>query len=288
MGRFVLRAAVAVVAVGALVLGVAFALGARERWRPITPVCTATANEGTSALAADQAANAALIAAVAERRGLPARAVTIALATAMQESKLRNIDYGDRDSVGLFQQRPSQGWGSVEEILDPVYAAGKFYDGLVKVPDYEHIAITDAAQAVQRSAFPLAYADHEALARRFASALTGHSPAGLACHLPPAPEPGSLADLRAELTGMFGDHLGLREEAASADDDAGDPGGNLTVVAPSEREGWVLAAWAVASADGLNIDAVVAGEVRWQRGWGEWRPAETALPAGEVVIELAR
>ena len=75
-------------------------------------------------LSTDQAANAATITAVAVRRELPPRAVTIALATALQESKLNNVEYGDRDSVGLFQQRPSQGWGTAGQILDPRYAAG--------------------------------------------------------------------------------------------------------------------------------------------------------------------
>ena len=100
----------------------------------------------------------AVIAAVAQRRGLPPRAVTIALATAIQESKLRNITYGDRDSVGLFQQRPSQGWGNREQILDPAYAANRFYDALVRIEGYEDMRITEIAQRVQRSAEPKASA----------------------------------------------------------------------------------------------------------------------------------
>ena len=117
------------------------------------------------------------ITALALRRGLPARAATIALATAIQESKLRNIRYGDRDSVGLFQQRPSQGWGTVEQILDPEYSTDKFYDALVKVDDWESGTITVVAQKVQRSSYPEAYADHEQEGRILASALAGHSPA---------------------------------------------------------------------------------------------------------------
>ena len=128
-------------------------------------------------LSTEQAENAALIAAVAVQRGLPARAASIALATAYQESKLRNLDHGDRDSLGLFQQRPSQGWGTPEQILDPYYATNAFYDALVKVDGYETMRITEAAQEVQRSGFPEAYADHEADARALASALTGYSPA---------------------------------------------------------------------------------------------------------------
>jgi hypothetical protein len=82
-------------------------------------------------LTGEQVGNARTIAQVGYERGLPERAVVIALATAMQESRLRNLDYGDRDSLGLFQQRPSQGWGTPAQVQDPVYAAGKFYDGLV-------------------------------------------------------------------------------------------------------------------------------------------------------------
>ena len=123
--------------------------------------CRAVIGERTSELAPDQAVNASLITALAVQRGLPPRAASIALATAMQESKLRNIDHGDKagpDSRGLFQQRPSQGWGTEAEIMDPYYAANAFYDALVKIPDYESLEITDAAQRVQRSAYPTAYA----------------------------------------------------------------------------------------------------------------------------------
>ena len=109
---------------------------------------------------------------------MPARAATIALATAYQESKIYNLEHGDRDSLGLFQQRPSQGWGTREQILDPYYATNAFYDALAKVDGYESMRITEAAQEVQRSGFPEAYADHEADARVLASALTGHSPDG--------------------------------------------------------------------------------------------------------------
>ncbi len=89
----------------------------------VAEMCTAAVGSAKAELATDQAANAALITAVAVRRGLPPRAASIALATAMQESKLRNIEHGDQagpDSRGLFQQRPSQGWGTEEQVMDPV------------------------------------------------------------------------------------------------------------------------------------------------------------------------
>src|SRR3954447_12956838 len=151
--------------------------------------CTATVSATASTpirvaeIDPDQAGNAAIIAAVARKRGLPARAASIGIAAAIQESKLRNIEYGDRDSLGLFQQRPSQGWGTRKQITNPVYATNAFYDVLAKVDGYETMEITEVAQKVQRSAFPDAYADHEPEARVIASALTGYSPSGFTCVL---------------------------------------------------------------------------------------------------------
>nr|WP_237728262.1 M15 family metallopeptidase [Cellulomonas sp. APG4] len=99
------------------------------------------------------------------------QAGVVAIATAMQESSLRNLDGGDRDSLGLFQQRPSMGWGTTEQITDPVYATTAFLygattnPGLVDVDGWEDAAVTVAAQAVQRSGHPNAYAKWETLAR---------------------------------------------------------------------------------------------------------------------------
>ncbi len=105
----------------------------------------------------DQAGIAATIAGVAARHRLPQRAVTIALAAALQESQLQNLDYGDRDSVGVFQQRPSQGWGTTAELEDPVYATTKFFAALVRVPGYTKMPVDQAAQDVQHSADGSAY-----------------------------------------------------------------------------------------------------------------------------------
>ncbi|WP_227025276.1 hypothetical protein [Streptomyces tsukubensis] len=130
---------------------------------------------------ADQTINAATISAVGTSRGMPERAVTIALATALQESGLRNLPHGDRDSLGLFQQRPSQGWGTTGQIMDPVYAAGRFYDLLAKIPGYSRLPLTVAAQRVQHSGFPKAYAKHEPDAAALSAALTGRAAASLSC-----------------------------------------------------------------------------------------------------------
>lgn len=120
---------------------------------------------------AEQVTNARTIAEVAHARGLPDRAIVIALATAQQESRLRNLDYGDRDSLGLFQQRPSAGWGTDAQVQDPVYAAGQFYDHLVLVPDWETGRLTKIAQKVQLSGYPEAYSQWETMATEMVHAL---------------------------------------------------------------------------------------------------------------------
>lgn len=119
-------------------------------------------------LDADQLANAGVIAATGRQLGIPERGIVVALATAVQESQLRNLDHGNSDSVGLFQQRPSQGWGQVTDLLRPDYAATRFYQALQRVTGWETLAVTEAAQAVQRSAFPSAYARWETMATALA------------------------------------------------------------------------------------------------------------------------
>src|SRR4051794_38584276 len=135
-----------------------------------TDSCTLPASGVT--LTGEELANARTIAQVAWDRGLPERAVVIALATAMQESHLRNLDHGDRDSLGLFQQRPSQGWGTPEQVQDPAYAAGKFYDHLVQYPDWQTGDLTTVADGIQRSAYPLAYRKWEGMAQELATAIS--------------------------------------------------------------------------------------------------------------------
>ena len=154
-----MRVRIGLVVAGLAVLGVA-AAGGFHALRQVTPLlqpeeCTATVGDRTVTLEPEQAENAALITAVAIGRGMPARAATIALATAYQESKLYNLEHGDRDSAGLFQQRPSQGWGTFAEVTDPFYATNAFYDALEKIDDYESMRVTVAAQEVLRSGYPV-------------------------------------------------------------------------------------------------------------------------------------
>jgi hypothetical protein len=121
----------------------------------------------------DQLDNAATIVAVGKRMHVPEQGWVVAIATAIQESGLRNLNYGDRDSLGLFQQRPSQGWGTPAQIMTPAYAAAQFYRHLLAVPHWQQLSVTEAAQAVQRSAFPDAYASHEQAAREVVATVAG-------------------------------------------------------------------------------------------------------------------
>ncbi|MGW5423833.1 hypothetical protein [Streptomyces sp. NPDC003943] len=233
----------------------------------------------------EQASNAATIAAVGTSRGLPERAVTIALATAIQESGLRNIQHGDRDSLGLFQQRPSQGWGDPEQILDPVYSSTKFYEGLEKVPGYSRLPLTVAAQKVQRSGYPQAYAKHEPDATLLAAALTGHAPASLSCTADTREgRPGDPARVRDEVVRAFGKETAPRPAPAAggaAGANAAAPAAELALPVresrgPREQRGWELAQWAVARAGELRIAEVAYGDRVWvaDDSSGEWGPAD--------------
>lgn len=270
---------------------------------PLRPHCTATANGQVTELDPEQAGNAAIIAAVAVRRQLPPRAASIAIATAMQESKLRNLGYGDRDSLGLFQQRPSQGWGTPTQILDPVYASDAFYDVLVKIEGYQNLPITTAAQKVQRSAFPQAYAAHEPEARAFASALTGYSPAALNCVLDaPSNTGGTAATTSTTGSGASGTTTragrvqalvnAARHELGQAGRATGD-GSTVRFTfrdADVTRSSWSLAQWAVARADGLSIVSVQVAGQQWRRDHpGSTWTAGGGAPAGSgsVLVQVS-
>jgi hypothetical protein len=261
-------------------------------------------------LSTEQAENASVVAAIGVRRGLPARAVSIALATAYQESKLRNLDHGDRDSLGLFQQRPSQGWGTANQVRDPYHAANRFYDELEKVEGYRDMRITEAAQLVQRSGFPEAYEDHAEDARAVASALTGYSPAAFSCVVRTA------SDLRRQRAGADGLTPRAAEvrrdlERAFGGQSLGgfDPGGVSTghmagsahydgraidvfvrpVTDDNRRLGWAMASYLVAQADRLAIEHVIFDDRIWtagtrsERGWRNYDPGDG--PGDRAVLE---
>src|SRR3954464_15615317 len=254
-GRRVRRRRLTVAAV-VLVVVVALGAGTVAIWRaftgstPTESGCRVVVGAREYLIDVDQAANATTITTVAKRLGLPDHAVTIALATALQESKLHNLRYGDRDSLGLFQQRPSQGWGTPAQLMDPAYAAAAFFRELDRVSDWQTRSVTDAAQAVQRSNAPQAYAQWEPLARTLAVAATGERPAALTCQfaLPDSNTPGPwpLPTL-------------TRELGPSA----------LGAPVPTAR-GWTIASWLVAHAVQYRITSVRFAAREWTPR-GKWR-----------------
>ena len=242
-----------------------------------TPSCRATALGQSVTFSPEQSANAATITAIALKRGLPARAATIANATAIQESKLRNIRFGDRDSLGLFQQRPSQGWGTVAQILDPVYATNSFYDALIKIDGYQSMEITKVAQKVQRSGSPLAYADHEQEGRILASTLAGHSPEGFGCRLDSATVSTPATTLAARLTAELGIPATIE-------------GTGVRVKGRNTQEAWAAGSWAVAHAEAEGITSVIVGARTWTRGRGTeaWAWHAAANASAQDVVTIAR
>jgi hypothetical protein len=271
-------APVSILVVLAIVGGSLVAVWNKLQSELFSPTCTATASGSSVTFTPEQAANAALIAAISDKRGLPPRAASIAIATAIQESKLRNLTYGDRDSVGLFQQRPSmEVWGTKEEILDPVHSANGFYDALVKIDGYESMVITEVAQKVQKSAYPDAYADHEQEGRILASTLRGQSPAGFVCQLRPAEAVVAAATVAADLDAQLGVKAAVE-------------GSTLTVNAPSAQLAWAAGQWAVARAEAYGVNRVQVGDRAWSRGTGgsaeSWSTGESAPTPTTVTIQL--
>jgi hypothetical protein len=238
--------------------------------------CVATANNRSTVVDLDQAHFASIITGISVRRGLPPRAASIALATAYQETGIRNLDYGDRDSVGLFQQRPSQGWGTKRQLMDPYYATGKFYDALVKIDNWENADINDVAQKIQLSGYPEAYRDHEADARILASALSGLSAAGFSC-LDRSGTTGDTKGLRSSLQRTFG----------NLDDSAEDS--VVTIRATGERRAWVYAHFAVANAQLYGVTNVKIGNRSWQTqdfNLPDWQEASPKLNKQRIEITV--
>jgi hypothetical protein len=267
---------VAVVVVAAVVIAVVFITNIKG---PQSPYCSVNAS-GTDANAttsdsagpphytfsAEQAGNAATIAAVAMKLGLPAHAVTIALATAFQESKLINLTTGDRDSAGLFQQRPSQGWGTYDQVTDPVHAATAFYQHLTTNAGWEDMPVTQAAQEVQHSATPDAYAQWEDESRALASALTGGTQAQLSCQ-----------------------NLSLAPGKQDIGTVAQDEWGTSTVTgAHDAARGWAIGSWLVAKATQLGIDSVTVGDRTWTAESGDWSTAGGAADGGTVSLHTVQ
>jgi hypothetical protein len=244
----------------------------------VTPGCTVQA-DGRVSLNPNQMANAATIVATGIRHKMPEQAVVVALATALQESKLENLAGGDRDSLGLFQQRPSQGWGTPEQIGDPRYAANRFYAALKKVRGWEQMRVTDAAQAVQRSAYPEAYqkwADESAVLAR---ALLGNATGAVACTVAREPAMRGSAAAAALSSGLMLDWGRL--ELASQADLTG-----LAVSAANAQAGWRYAHWLVSHADDHGVKRVRFGDLQWTADDGGWSPVNQPPAAGLVIAEV--
>jgi len=265
------------------------------------PECTVPRPAGDSSdaplhLDAVQLQHASTINAVGLARGESERARVIALATAWQESSLRNIDRGDRDSLGLFQQRPSQGWGEAGQIMDPVYSAGQFFDHLAKVPDWQGMSLTEAAQAVQRSGHPEAYAKWERDAQTLAEQLSGALAPTLSCRAraraSTAAEPTRtrvsgtehaaprLADL---LAAANTEMTGVRVDPVPAEGREATMTVELPGIAP-DAAARALGAWLVAHATSYGVTDVTADGRQWSGH--AWRNRGGDLPAGSVGVSV--
>jgi hypothetical protein len=251
------------------------------------PGCQAGTGPQAVSLDADQAGIAATIAGVAARRKLPRQAVTIAYAAALQESQLQNLDYGDRDSVGVFQQRPSQGWGTTREIENPVYATTRFFAALVDVRDYTRMPVANAAQDVQHSADGAAYGQWAAMAAELAGYFTGSSPHGVSCWYQP-PRQANLAGAVRGLTQSFGPSGRGRVVAriTTVRSESGKDGS--VAVVPGERgSAWAVADWLVANAQAYGIGEVGYAGYEWKATDGSmgWQRDSTKKnqPSGLIV-----
>jgi hypothetical protein len=275
-----LARAAAVLVVLLVVAGVVYLI--KTKHVPLIPqptACTATAGQQQLPLTVSQAGIAATIAGVAAERGLPTRAVTIAYATALQESKMADLNYGDRDSLGVFQQRPSEGWGTPKEIMNPVYATSRFFEALQAVPGYVRMPVYEAAQAVQHSADGYAYGQYATVAAQLAGAFYGVDPHAFSCFYSGSTGKPRLAAATTALTGAFGD---------LASHQTGDP--QMAVQVGRAREGWAVAAWLISHAGSYGITSVRYRDYQWSagQGSGSWtRQRPVARRAGRPAASTS-
>jgi hypothetical protein len=232
--------------------------------------------------------------------GVPTYGIQIAEATALQESKLYNLTGGDRDSLGLFQQRPSEGWGTSAQIMDTTYSSTAFYDALLKVPGWQKLPLTQAAQDVQHSAYPDAYAQHEQEAGALASVFTGTAGAALTCTLdgptfsPQATDPSGLTTqgeaVVADAQKQWGT-AAVQDAAGSSRTFALGLPGSLSGAAAVDR-GWAYADWAVSKAEALGITQVGFDGKTWSatNSPGSWQTTQdsAAAPADRVVLTMTQ
>jgi hypothetical protein len=278
--KAVIWSIVGVAVVVALVVGVVIVWsGVTKTPLPIADRCEAAAAGRTTTIDPEQARNAAIIAGISVKRNLAPRAASIALATAYQESGIRNLDYGHADSLGLFQQRPSKGWGTEEQVMDPWYSSTTFYKAMVKVKKWETRDIGDVAQAVQRSAYPDAYDKHVDNAKTLASSLTGQTPASFTCVVksPGAADP---AGMDSFLTKTLGEVVHVTRT------DTG-----LHVETQTARQAWAVAHLAIANVGGYGLASVRVDSSTWthsRTGLATWQNvAPTETTEVELTFETA-
>ena len=245
------------------------------------------AGTGTNAVPLDfgQASDAATIAGVAVREQLPRQALTIAYATALQEAKLENPSYGDLDSVGIFQQRPSEGWGSTSQLEDPAYAAAAFFGALVKVPNYTGIPVYQAAQDVQRSADGSAYQQYAQTGATLAADFTA-VPHAVTCWYDPATQASNLGvspklNLKAATSGLT-DAFGAPGASGTVRSVATARSGESASFGVAAGGGWPVANWLVANAGNYGITQVSYDGYQWTAGLTEtsWQPDPSAAARG--------
>jgi hypothetical protein len=233
-------------------------------------------------------ADTATIAGVAARMSLPTQALTIAYATSYQESKWENLSGGDRDSVGIFQQRTSEGWGPTADLEVPSYATTKFFDALVKVPNYTTIPVSTAAQDVQKSADGSAYEQWVPQGQQLAADYTT-APHAVTCWYNPTTQ--------AQAQGVS-PNLNLHGAATALDEVFGTPGqtgalskvtrdsaGTADTITAKAGAGWTVADWMVANASSYGITSVAYDGYRWTASLTEtsWQPDASASGSGIVA-----
>ena len=258
---------------------------------PAAPAPGCQAGTGAQAITLDteQAAIAATIAGVAARHRLPRQAVTIALAASLQESKLHNLDYGDLDSVGIFQQRPSEGWGPAARLEDPVYATTKFFAALTRVHDYATMPVSQAAQDVQHSADGSAYGQWADLAGQLADYFTGQSPHGVSCWYTPAGQ-ANLAGAERRMAQTFGPQGRKAVVVRITTNRSGQKDkGSSAVLHVQRTAAWTVASWLVANAQAYGLSEVRYAGYAWQAANGSmgWKrvpnPTSTSGKNGIVA-----
>jgi hypothetical protein len=263
-----------------------FAYSAYQHVTPYIAGPGCQAGTGTHAVSLDteQASIAATIAGVAARDRLPGRALTIAYATALQESHLHNLDYGDLDSVGVFQQRPSQGWGTTAQLENPVYATTRFFGALVQVHGYLNMPVDQAAQAVQRSADGSAYSQYDLMASAMTSAFTGQWPRSVWCWYTPGPQPKlNFAAASQALATTFGAPGRGRAVLRFSTSRSGKS--SVAAVRVRSAAAWTVASWLVAHAQVYGISDVRYAGYEWQTANGSqgWQP-DAGSASGSILL----